>query len=508
MRLSGVQSTRLSHHVPRRFRSLPTQDADIVPNSLRKTLEAHRSSNRNRLIRRIYPRSPAAGLFRPWIPPENRAGYIPPEPPISTPEVPDRIPKTPAAKTRARRRTPAHPPHAPQKDNCINAIRNAGPDAPEQQRWADFLPKAHVIGDASTYLDAEIQALHHYLTPSPREQRQITQLITDVKSLLEPVAPHTPRIIGSHYTGLALAHSDLNFLLPFEDLPRTRNTPRGPSATRPQIQDTHVAILRKAESALQRNPVFSNQVNWDRKGKPILEARHRPTGLLLRFHCGETVPALEEYLRDASVEFPALRPLYTGTRTLLESRGLFGSTHANIRSEALAILVLAFLKTDHVRFPGPRHLGDQFLELLKFYGVDTDLQSVGVAVDPLSFFDTDVLRSFTKKEQAKPSYLRGQKSLINAKRTAAMKGNLPVHRRLCVQDPTQYMNDLGRSCTRTPELQSALKMAYEQLSRASDIWNARAGQASILTAALRANFDELEKIRGQIISPEAQPSKP
>ncbi|KAJ5937451.1 hypothetical protein N7454_004751 [Penicillium verhagenii] len=498
MRLSGIQSTRLSHHVPRRIRNIPAQEADVVPNSLQKTLEAHRSSNRARLIRKIYPRTPAAGLFRPWIPPENRAGYRPPEPAIP---VPDESEAKKPAKKHARTRSRILETNPPGLDNhLINAIRTADESAPEQKPWLGFLAPVNVTGGAAVHLDAEIRALHQYLAPTPSEQSRITQVSAEIKSLLEPVAPQAPQIIGSHHTGLALAHSDLNFLLPFEDLPRSRHSPRGPSATRPKIREAHVNLLRKVESTLQENPVFTGQVHWSTKGRPVLAARHRPTGLLLRFHCGESVPAITRYIKDSIVEYPALRPLYTAVRALLESRGLFGASQASIAPEALVILIVAFLKMNRGHYSGPQVLGNQFVDLLRFYGTDVNLPSVGVAVNPAGFFGADTLRLSTG-EEAEPAYRRGQRSLISAKRTATEKGNSRVDRRLCIQDPTHLMNDLGRSCTRTPELQNALSVAHERLSRACDNWKVLGKQCSILTTALEANFDELDRIRDQIVRP-------
>ncbi|KAJ6115108.1 hypothetical protein N7486_000886 [Penicillium sp. IBT 16267x] len=494
MRLSGIQSTRLSHHVPRRIRNIPAQDADVVPNSLRKTLEAHRSSNRARLVRKIYPRTPAAGLFRPWIPPENRAGYCPSEP---AHPVPDESKVEKLGKKRARSRLPETTPQGTE-NHLMNAIRSANQSAPEQNPWVNYLAPVKVAGDAAGHLDAEIRALDRYLAPSLSEQNQITQVSTEIKSLLEPVAPQIPQIIGSHYTGLALAHSDLNFLLPSEDLPRSRHNPRGPSATRPKVRDAHVSLLRQVESTLKNSPIFTGQVHWSTKGRPVLEARHRPTGILLRFHCGERVPPTTRYIRDYLVEYPALRPLYTGARALLESRGLFGPTQASITPEALAMLIVAFVKMNHGRYPEPGRLGDQFLDFLRLYGTDINLQSVGVAVNPPGFFGAEILRLATG-EDANSAYRRGQRSLIGAKRTAAVKGNSPMDRRLCVQDPTHFMNDLGRSCTRTPELQNAFNVAHERLSRACNTWEGPERHSSILTIALQANFDELDRIRGQIV---------
>lgn len=506
MRLSGIQSSRLSH-VARRARSIPpTQDDDIFANSLRKTLEAHRASNRARLIRKVYPRVPSPGLFRPYIPPENRAGYQPPTPPPRPPPTPspgqDAVGKAGTARKRSRRRTAEPDTHATDPTPERNAIRNAGDVGSGrlgQTPWLSFMDNAGISGDASAYLDAEIQALHGYLTPSSSEQDRVTQLDAEISFLLEPIVPHAPTLIGSRRTGLALAHSDLDFLLPFQDLSRSLDKTRRPSPNRPKIRDAHLNLLRRVESTLQDTSEFKDQVRLSGKRSLVLEARHRPTGLLLQFYCGERVPAFTEYLQDYLVEYPSLRPLYTTTRTLLEARSLFGSSEASIGPDALVMLLVAFSKMNHGRFPGPRRLGDQLVAFLQLYGTGVDLQSVGVAVDPPGFFDVGSLRA--TEGAGESAYLRGQRSLIAAKRTATARGNLPASRRLCVQDPTHYMNDLGRSCTRTPELQRVFAAAYEQLRLACDSWEGSGEDSSILAKALRAKFEGLERIREQIVHP-------
>lgn len=507
MRLSGIQSSRLSP-IPRRLRTItiqPSQDEDVFANSLRKTLEAHRASNRTRLIRKTYPRAPSPGLFRPYIPPENRAGYQPPSPlSLSSPAIsPEQHPSGKAgAKKRSRRRTsePSTPSTNDRPErNAIRSVGDVGSGRWGQTPWLGYLANAGTRCDASAYLDAEIQALHHYLAPSSSEQDRVTQLGEEVSSLLESIVPRTPTLIGSRRTGLALAHSDLDFLLPFEDLPRFLDKTRRPSLTRPQIRDAHLNLLRRVEATLQSAPEFKGQVRLVGKRSLVLEARHGPTGLLLQFYCGERIPAFTEYLQDYIVEHPSLRPLYATTRALLEARGLFGSAQAGISPDALSMLLVAFLKMNHGRFPGPYRLGDQLLAFLQLYSRDVDLQSVGVAVDPPCFFDAGTLRSIEGVEES--AHLRGQRSLIAAKRTAAARGNLPASRRLCVQDPTHYMNDLGRSCTRTPELQSVFNTAHEELRSACEAWEGAREERSILTKALQASFDGLERMRKQISSP-------
>ncbi|OQD89011.1 hypothetical protein PENANT_c003G01165 [Penicillium antarcticum] len=473
---------------------------DVFANSLRKTLEAHRSANRARLIRKTYPKEDSPGLWRPEVPIESRAGYqLPTEPALPISEYSPDTPKPRSDKRQSKRKddVKAQSRQSPIDRAGEDAIQPAGNGRPQQSPWLKGLELPRASGE--TILDMEICALDQYLMPTSQETDQIEKLRAEVASLLEEVVPQAPRMIGSHCTGLVLAHSDLDFILPFEDLPRSADRDRKPSPTRPQIQDAHIRLLRQVARALQHTDAFSGQVQLSDKRNPALSARHRRTGLLLQFYCGEGVPAITEYLQDYQAEYPNLRPLYAATRTLLEARGLFGSPQAGVGPDGLAMLIVAFLKMNHGRFTGPNRLGDHFLALLHFYGTEVDLPSVGVAVDPPGLFGTVSLPVTSDVDE--PAHQRGQRSLINTKRTAAVKGNHLVAHRLCIQDPTHYMNDLGRSCTRTSEMQNAFMTAHQQLRQACDNWtsNGKNKNLSILTTALHANFDTLEIIRNQLV---------
>ncbi|KAJ5424905.1 hypothetical protein N7445_010878 [Penicillium cf. griseofulvum] len=474
---------------------------NVFANSLRKTLEAHRSTNRSRLIRKIYPIEDPAGLWRPEIPPESRADYQPPtEPALSNSEHSSDTPDPVSKKRQKKRKSHAG------ISSCQSLIDRHGEDGqdaiqpagtgPAQSPWLRNLELPRTNAEAT--LDAEIRALDQYLTPRAQERNSVKKVRIEVASLLKTVVPHAPRVIGSHCTGLVLAHSDLDFILPYEDLPRSLERDRRPSPTRPQIRDAHIHLLRQVQRTLQHTDTFSDHVKLSGKRNPALSARHLPTGLLLQFYCGEGVPAITEYLQDYQAEYPALRPLYAVTRTLLEARGLFGSLQASIGPDALAMLIVAFLKMNHGRFPGPNSLGDQFLALLQFYGTQVDLQSVGVAVDPPGLFSAGMIPAAPKADE--PAHQRGQRSLISAKRTAVVKRNALIAQRLCIQDPTHYMNDLGRSCTRTSELQSAFATAYQQIRHKCDEWasDGNIKGSSLLTTTLRANFDALENMRNQL----------
>ncbi|KAJ5555483.1 hypothetical protein N7535_007921 [Penicillium sp. DV-2018c] len=486
MRLPSLRPLHihLSHPLRPFHSSFAAAKTDVFTNSLRKTLEAHRSTNRSRLVRKVIANEDPAGLWRPEIPPQCRADYQPSGSELST----------------VLRRDYAND-HRPKKRTKRRTKKDVSSSSPQVIQPADKNPQTPWLrqlelprANAEITLDTEIRALEEYLTLNVRELEAIESLKTTIFSILAPVIPHVPKVIGSHCTGLALAHSDLDFIIPFPDPARSLDRDRRPSPTRPQIQDVHVRLLCEVEKALQQTDTFQQVQLSDRS----LSARHLPTGLVLQFYCGEDAPAITEYLQDYQVEYAALRPLYATTRTLLETHGLFGTPQASIGPDALAMLIVAFLKLNHGRFNSPGQLGDLFLALLQFYGTQVDIQSVGISVDPPGLFSADMLPVNPHADD--PAHVRGQRSLINAKRTAAAKRNMLVARRLCIQDPTHYMNDLGRSCTRTPELQCTFATAYQELRGACDKWaNGRAKSPSILATVVQANFDSLEDLRNQII---------
>lgn len=493
MRRSGILSSRPSQHVPRRLRSVRL--GDIVPTSLEDTLTAHRASNRNSLIRKTYPNSPVPGLLRPQLPPENWAGYKPPEH-ATSPNPPE--PEKPKRRARKRREaTASNPATTPEVLNPVQLADPSSHELPAQSPWLRDLPVSTATGDASMRLDAELRSLDRYLAPNPREQTQINRLIAQITSLLEDVVPHSPQLAGLHRMGLALPHSSVNLFLRHDDSSRPLDNPRGPSPTRPQIKKDHSSLLGKVKTVLKSSDLFHGGIHLSERGIPVaLTARHRETNLLLRFHCGGNVPAISEYFQDYLVEYPALRPLYMAARVLLEANGLCGSSRGSISPDALALLVVVFLKTTHGQFPGPNRLGDQFLAFLKLYGRDLDLLSVGVAVDPPGFFDAKTLRA-RPEDNERPAFWRGLRSLVISRSNAAAKGNLPGGQKLCIQDPTHYMRNLGHSCTRVVTMQGVFAAAHDRLAKSMSEWSPGSEDRSIVKDGLQTDFSELEKNRGR-----------
>ncbi|RMJ25254.1 hypothetical protein PHISP_03871 [Aspergillus sp. HF37] len=479
-------------------------NSDVFPDDLQKTLDAHRSTNRASIIRRVFPKTPRKDASHPVVPVEDNAGgktnehsvEEPSQPaePVNAPNVEEnRSPRKPTRKRLQQPRT---------------SLLQLGPwsvdeveGRPEQSPWLDHMDPEIKRADAVSHLDAEIRALERYMLPTPREHPKVNQLVAGVTNHLAGVVPHPPLVIGSRRTGFASSHSNLDLILPVDDVERSVDRAQDPRPSRPRMRDIRLDFLNKVANTLEQSPMF-NRVHMPKR-IPLVTAVHSPTDLQLQLSCGEGLPSSVEYISSYVSEYPAVRPLYMATRVILEAQGMLGAHTSSVRSSALLMLLVTFLKMNHGRFNRPETLGEQLLAILHTYGSTVDLKSTGVSVDPPGFFNSDSLEQGgggVCDSEVPSAQLRGQQSLLNLKHTAAKRRNFPTARRLCIQDPSNYMVDLGRSCTRTAELQNTFADAYCRLQDSLDSWDpsahsSTATRPSVLSHALKANFDDFEARR-------------
>ncbi|PLN85075.1 hypothetical protein BDW42DRAFT_161595 [Aspergillus taichungensis] len=467
----------------------------IYKNSLEKTLEAHRSSNRASVIRKVVSRGDV-DQERQAVPPSSVKSAPKIESPAQT------APSTPSP--RPVRKDKAFPARfAPRPQVQWRTDEESG--RPAQTPWLDYMDAGRKWSNGTARLHAEIRALESYLTPTPLEQETVDQIAKDVASLLRDTVPQPPEVVGSRRTGLAMTHSGLDFIIPVPDPARSIDSIRKPSATRPQVLDAYTDILRTVQGTLRKSPWFDDHVYLGDKHGSIVTGVHVPTGIPVRFSCGEGLPSSIEYIQDYLAEYPSARPLYMTVRLILEIRGLFGSYESSLQSDCLLMLLVASLKMSHGRFRAPDSLGEQLLTTLKLYGTEVDLTTTGVSLDPPSFFTAESVKQSIQAAGSDdlPAYLRGQRALINKKKRAAARHNQPAAARLCLQDPTNYMNDLGRRFHRPRQMQQTFARAEHGLRLSLRAWEDgdRGPDSSILGGTLRANFDDFEDLRARLSSP-------
>lgn len=515
---SLVSSSRRLHGSAVRLRD--ENSSGIVPESLQKTLEAHRASNRASLIRMV-PSGPQEGdghskaQLRSKVNPRLSGKLASPEAPVSK-ATSSRNSTTPTHRVSSTR--PARFGSSKERERSgkwVYQLRwgmGLVKGVPQQYQWLNHYPNDVRQSDALAHLDAEIRALESYLTPNQHEQDRVSLLTRSVGDALANVGPEPPQVIGSWRTGLAVCHSGLDFVLPVPDVERSRsqgNRIRNPSASRPQNLEAYHGLLRVVGRTLRRTKLFG-KVNMPSTRSPILTANHIPTGLQVQFVCREGPPPLIEYIEDYLAEYPSIRPLYRTVRLLLDAHRLFGPLCSSLTSTALLMLVVAFSKMNHGRFQRPDSLGEQLLAFLQTYGTTVDLTKTGVAVDPPGWFNHETLQeqldelrsssSSIEEELDIPAHLRGRRALINIKRNAANRLNVPTAEHLCIQDPTNYMNDLGLSCTRTRDLQQVWMDAHERLRIAMGEWESVKPDrsTSVLSHGLQVSLDGFQRRRAHL----------
>ncbi|KAL3470201.1 hypothetical protein BJX99DRAFT_56086 [Aspergillus californicus] len=473
------------------------KDSTIFENSLEKTLEVHRSTNRRSLIRKV----------------SNHSVFLVPDTPIvpstkpAAPKALSRSP-TPGLSKRVKRttRTPKRTLNITENSASRRVQWEVRDGQPYQCPWLNEMCAYRVFSGGLSQLDAEIRALEKYLTPTAREEAAVHEAVDAVTKDLSGMYSNALHVVGSRRTKFAMSHSDLNIMLLVSDPARLTSATRKPSANRPEILHRYAKLNSRLHSRL----VLSSSYRLQSPGTQSAQtAIHKPTGLQLQFRHGEEVPVSVEYVQDFQAEYPYTRRLYMAVRLILESKGLFGLTKQSLTPFALQMLVVAFFKLNHGRFSRENGCGEALLAFLRTFGTDLDLATTGIAVDPPGFFNIDSVKDACAiyNPDDLPAHLRGQRAFMNGKRSAATAGNQPLARRLCLQDPANYLNDLGGHCTRIPELQFALAEAYAHLKLALDAWEPSKSESgtvgkhnSLLGTVLRADFYGFELRRADIVA--------
>ncbi|KAL5332821.1 hypothetical protein BJX70DRAFT_392685 [Aspergillus crustosus] len=481
---------RSFHHVSALAKDKAKNSA-IFEDSLEKTLELHRTTNRQGLIRKVFRRSDS----------ENPVQSTPSA--GKPPQLDEHVFIGPLASqnqlSKANLEVSRHEDGPMTRESPVGApvSWSARNGKPKQYPWLVRMEHAPRFTGGFAQLDAELRALEQYLMPTTHEDAVTDQVAANLIKHLTSIESTTGfHIIGSRCTGFAMSDSDVNIMVTFPDGQWVDDF-RKPSANRPERLLRYRRFLDQTLSSLEKLP------NYRSRGVErlrLLAVDHMPTSVRLRLYCGEHIPASLHYIQDFHAEYPTLRAMYMATRLILESRRAFRHV---IDPLALQMLIAAFLKMNHGRFR--RDAAEPLLLFLHTLGTEVDFTSSGVAVDPPGFFTTESV----KEESAQysdlndlPAHLRGQRALLKSKRRAAAGGDKAVTGRLCLQDPANYMKDLGSLSSRTPDMQSAFADAGRRLVYALDSWEPSrplSARTSILGAALRTNFEDFEARRAKIV---------
>ena len=513
------------------------QDAkDIVVNDLSATLEAHRASNRAVVIRKLNS-NPPIGLPFKRLSPEEGSGR--------GSEVKkthkEKKSKEKKSKPDLRQTWPADSVQAKEiygrigtkgKTGTTGFVKKAGTleytgaEAPRKAPWGlsrrskekqmdrpwlqyikttgDDKPERYDLGsrqgccDMDQNLTNEIKAYEAYMRLSPREEAASELVISDVNSVARYESNLKPlTLLGSRSTGLATPISDFDFSLtqPISRPGGWTIPPRKDSVSQPHVSNSEtrlkaVKALRKVNRHFHSSKKFSNTELIRFARVPIIRSTHIATGLDVQIQTRVSLKASDQYTIAYLSEFPSLRPLYIILRYCLKIRDLTTVFEGGLGSYPLLMMIVTALKHSSGKFASG-DLGGQLLHVLEFYG-DADLYEVGFSANPPCIFD--------KQKKTRSLGERIQSSGINLVQTFhPQKPYL-----LCLQDPADDTNDLGRNTYAIKHIQATFRRLKESIQRdlrSEDNFSngkPRARIGSYLDCLVRADYRHFEERRCRV----------
>lgn len=290
----------------------------------------------------------------------------------------------------------------------------------------------------------------------PFEMAALGSVLRHFKSIVKTFdSSASVHVVGSYKSGLATPTSDLdlNISLPsFDKDPLSRGPSPGRSTSRSASRKSF-AILRS--TLLRSNLFYKVELRCGRL--QILDAIHRKTGLVVQIQFTPSSPVSLHYIATYLSEFPTLRPLFILLRSALNIRGLNNVRRGGLGSYPIFIMIVYALNRS--AFEVPRHnIAAQLLYILKLYS-EADLYKCGLCADPPRMFDKSIVGMKTNATARKYGIDVMPKIEQSGKRFA-----------LCLQDPANPSNDLGRQSYCIKQVQTLFYSAREQIERAMNGW--------------------------------------
>ena len=353
-------------------------------------------------------------------------------------------------------------------------------------------------------LTSEIKAYEAYMRLSPQEEAASQLVISDVNS----VARKEPEIrsltlLGSRSTGLATPISDFDFTFtPPQSLPGTLILPPSEGGVS-QVQSLRynykpeaVRALRKVDRRFRYSKQFSNTDFVRYASVPIIRSTHIATGLAVQLQTLAPYQPAQEYIAAYLSEFPSLRPLYIIIRYCLEVRGLTTPFEGGLGSYSIFMAIVTAMKHSRGKFASD-DFGGQLLHILEFYG-KADLYKTGFSANPPRVFEKQDKGWTFEDRMARTA--DSQLSGIDQMR----KFNPRKPYLLCLQDPANDQNDLGKNAYAIKHIQAIFNKARESIQALLKGENEKFGDRtkgriwSCLDSLVRADYRPFEIRRSKV----------
>ena len=305
-------------------------------------------------------------------------------------------------------------------------------------------------------------------------------------------------IQGSRETGLAGPLSDIDFNI--EDSgPGDMSGVESRLPNRRLIKDGNQALI-KLHRALSRDKSFSIDNLIRTKRLVVLNGAHKRSGLGIQI-VARPKEYGDEFCKYYQAEYPQLRPLHVLLSQFLKNTGI-NTRNGGVGSYGLYIMILVALSNARVHVEA-EELDRQLVHVLGFWA-RADLLNDGYAADPPCTFSkyesyttskkydhesaanqdaacylgwdacerSDVLEASKANDEPQASdgpSEAGIKFLIKYNRQQ-LKGATRQYK-LCLQDPANPFNDVGRGTSKARDIQGHFQKALDSINLTAQTWD-------------------------------------
>nr|POE77961.1 non-canonical poly(a) rna polymerase protein trf4-1 [Quercus suber] len=318
-------------------------------------------------------------------------------------------------------------------------------------------------------LDREIKAFVKHMECTPAEnagrQRAIEEVLAFIRQSTTPNARNSfkAELFGSEKTGLALATSDIDIRL-YRDV--STNDEQSQQAQQNAARSFMARLARLMVKSRQFGEIFLRRS----ASYPIINTTHLATGIEIQLVASDSSAVREGFVKKYLGEMPHLRELYFLVRTILSTRGLLDVFNGGLGSYATFMWVTAIVRTKHFKNNigeyGDDSIASHFLAFLRFVA-GMNSSTFGLVVQQGDIFNKhdysiEQLQGHITRILANPRRTDVSKAhLLNQVKLAQRSALQPY--KLCLQDPADPANDLGRKCHAYKHIRFALNVLYTRL---------------------------------------------
>ncbi|KAL8909105.1 MAG: hypothetical protein Q9207_000439 [Kuettlingeria erythrocarpa] len=336
------------------------------------------------------------------------------------------------------------------------------------------------------------------MTPSVDELQAVKKVTVQARQVIDSTVNDSCfKVIGSHSTGLAMPWSDIDVTITLPDIDEEAAA-HHKSLTGRKYQKLYYKTLRQLRQSFAKDPDFALDAEAliIHARVPILRVLHRRTGLEVQIQIHTGLHQQQQYTLAYLAEYPTLRPLYFVLRSCLQVRLLNKTYAGGLGSYSILIMIVNALKHASGRYD--RHdVAQHLLHVLRFYA-RSDLYLNGFSVEPLRMFHKGKMSMTSEDclERATDPVLRGIGAI------ASPKPSMPYL--LCLQDPADPSNDLGKQAYAIKHIQATFGKARRTMIRAMGAWkrlskfSLEAKHLGLLDALVCADYKHFDANRKRI----------